>query len=174
MTKNFIRRWVPDAEKLSKTPGLGRLGNRLRDHPHLFHLNRHSVSYAFLVGLFFAYVPAPGQAFMAAAGAVILRANLPIALALVWISNPFTLPFFVLSAYSAGAFVLGAPAIELPNELSWHWVKSLGNLIWPFAVGSFIMGAAAGLLGFMMVQGLWRWGVLRRWGQRRQRLSSKP
>ncbi|HMW49342.1 MAG TPA: DUF2062 domain-containing protein [Cellvibrionaceae bacterium] len=162
MPRKFIKRWLPDADTLRKTPGLKSLGHVL-DDPHLFHLSRRSVAVAFLVGLFFCYIPTPGQAFLAAFGALVLRGNLPIAVALVWVSNPFTLPFFVLSAYGAGAFVLGGGAIELPESITWAWFKTIWQ---PFLLGSVIMGLVAGLAGYGAINLIWRVSVARRWVRR--------
>ncbi len=162
MPRKFIKRWLPDAETLRKTPGLNYLGLVL-DDPHLFHLSRRSVAVAFLVGLFFCYIPTPGQAFLAAFGALVLRGNLPIAVALVWVSNPFTLPFFVLSAYGAGAFVLGGGAIELPASITWDWLKTIWQ---PFLLGSVIMAFIDGSLGYIAVNLIWRIREARRWVRR--------
>ena len=46
MPRKFIKRWLPDADTLRKTPGLKHLGTVL-DDPHLFHLSRRSVAVAF-------------------------------------------------------------------------------------------------------------------------------
>ncbi|HEY6529236.1 MAG TPA: DUF2062 domain-containing protein [Cellvibrionaceae bacterium] len=162
MPRKFIKRWLPNSDTLRKTPGLKSLGHVL-DNPNLFHLNRRSVAVAFLVGLFFCYMPTPGQAFLAAFGALILRGNLPIAVALVWISNPFTLPFFVLTAYSAGAFVLGGGTVTIPAEISLGWAKTIWK---PFLFGSLIMGLVAGFGGYVAINVIWRISVGRRWAQR--------
>ncbi len=168
MPRKFIKRWIPDAETLRNTPGLKSLGHLL-DDPNLFHLNRRSVSVAFLVGLFFCYMPTPGQAFLAAFGAFWLRGNLPIAVALVWVSNPFTLPFFVLTAYGAGALMLGTPALAMPEHITFEWLKTIWPSIWqPFILGSIIMGVLAGGLGYFAVQLGWRLSVARRWTRRQK------
>jgi uncharacterized protein len=164
MPRKFIKRWLPDAQTLRNTPGLKSFGHWLED-PNLFHLNRRSVSIAFLVGLFFCYMPTPGQAFLAAFGAFWLRGNLPIAVALVWISNPFTLPFFVLSAYGAGALMLGSPSIHVPEAITWEWFKGIWQ---PFLLGSFIMGFLAGGGGYLAIQLVWRFSVARRWSRRQR------
>jgi uncharacterized protein len=162
MPRKFIKRWLPDAQTLRKTPGLKSLGSIL-DNPNLFYLTRRSVSVAFFVGLFFCYMPTPGQAFLAAVSAYFLRGNLPIAVALVWISNPFTLPFFVLSAYGAGALVLGGGAIAVPEDISWLWVKTIWQ---PFLLGSLIMGLCTGVAGYFLINIIWRVSVARRWTKR--------
>jgi uncharacterized protein (DUF2062 family) len=79
------------------------------------------------------------------------------------VSNPFTLPFFVLSAYGAGAFVLGGGAIELPASITWDWLKTIWQ---PFLLGSVIMAFIAGSLGYFAVNLIWRISVARRWVRR--------
>jgi uncharacterized protein (DUF2062 family) len=50
------------------------------------------------VGLFCAFIPVPFQMLLAAPSAIIFSANLPVSIALVWITNPITMPpiFFFL------------------------------------------------------------------------------
>jgi len=91
MPKKLLKRFFPSQEFIQKHPSLSFLGPVLQD-PNLFHLNRYSVSMAFLVGMFLAFFPAPGQMVLAGFVAFWLRCNLPIAIALVWITNPITIP----------------------------------------------------------------------------------
>lgn len=162
MPRKFFKRWLPDSTTLRNTPGLKSVAHLL-DNPSLFQLNRRSVAVAFFVGLFFCYMPTPGQALLAALGAFSLRANLPISVALVWVSNPFTLPFFVLSAYGAGAFFLGGGSIQMPAEFNFDWFLTVWK---PFLLGSLIMGTVAGAAGYLLVTIIWRVSVWRRWSTR--------
>ncbi len=93
MARNLLKRFIPTPAAIKSNPALHFLGDLLHD-PNLFHLNRHSVSVAFFWGLFIALLPIPGQMPVAAGAALLLRCNLPITVALVWITNPFTMPFF--------------------------------------------------------------------------------
>src|SRR5690606_41229060 len=56
--------------------------------------------------------------------AVWFNCNLPIAVALVWITNPLTMPFFFYLTYRVGAFLLNRPAIEVNFELSVDWLST--------------------------------------------------
>jgi uncharacterized protein (DUF2062 family) len=56
--------------------------------PKLWHISRTSTAMAFAIGLFGAMIPIPGQVFLAAFLAIRLGANLPLSVALVWVTNP--------------------------------------------------------------------------------------
>ena len=60
MARKLFRRYLPSAAKVKDNPSLHFLVDLLHD-PNLFHLNRHSVSVAFFVGIFIAFIPIPGQ-----------------------------------------------------------------------------------------------------------------
>lgn len=148
--------------------GLGILGKWLHN-PNIWHLNRHSVSKAFVIGLFWMSIPLPSQMIASAIFAVIFRANLPISVALVWISNPLTMgPIFYFN-YLVGAYILGQDATEdLAFELSWHWiVHVLGDLWMPLYLGSAVVGLALGLISYFVLKLVWRFHVIKNWKARK-------
>ena len=173
MPRKLFKRWLPDPKKIRETPGLRFLGTLLHD-PNLFHLNRHSVSVAFFVGLFVCFLPTPGQMALAALGALLFRCNLPIAVALIWISNPLTFPVIFYAAYKVGARVLGRPHGHFTFELSWDWLTSGFVAIWePLLLGCLMFGVFFGAAGYLLIQWFWRWHVADRWKQRRERRQKK-
>ncbi|MCE9969096.1 DUF2062 domain-containing protein, partial [Aeromonas salmonicida] len=89
MPKRIIKRWMPDQKTLKENKRLQLFGNLLLDN-NLWHLNRRSAAGAFGVGLFMAWIPVPCQMLLAAGGAIACRVNLPLAVALVWLTNPIT------------------------------------------------------------------------------------
>lgn len=160
---------MPDPAKIRNAPALQFLGSMLHD-PNLFHLNRHSVSVAFFVGLFVAFLPTLGQIPIAAAGALLFRCNLPISVALVWVSNPLTFPVIYYATYKLGARLLQIQPHPVKVEMSWQWVVSEFSNIWePLVLGSLIASVFFGCLGYIVVQWAWRWHVVQRWQQRRRK-----
>ena len=57
------------------------------------------------VGLFWAFIPMPFQMVPATLCCLMLRANLPIALVCVWITNPITLPPIILLEFAIGRMI---------------------------------------------------------------------
>lgn len=171
MPKKFIKRMMPDHDTIRDHKHLRFLGTLLHD-PNLFHLNRRSASGAFAVGLFMAWVPVPFQMLLGAIGAIVFRVNLPLSVALVWVSNPFTMPPFFYFAYLVGTWILGAPAGAegLAFELTYEWLANELGAIWqPFLLGCLIMGIISSVAGYFTIRGLWRLHLIRHYKERKLR-----
>ena len=91
MPRKTIRRFLPDMSELLNRPSLGWIRSLPQD-PNLLHLNRHSVSLAVFIGIFCAFVPIPIQTLMVIAMCFWQGANLPLAMVIIWMSNPLTIP----------------------------------------------------------------------------------
>ena len=169
MPKKFLRRWIPAPKKHRNPRFLGFL-RPLMDEPNLFHLNRHSVSVAFFVGIFCAFLPCPGQTIIAALLALALRCNMPISVALIWISNPLTIPPLFYLTYELGRWLLNMPPTAFNFQFTWEWFSMQGKaLIAPLVVGSLTTGLISGALGYLFIHQLWRWQVVRSWEHRKRR-----
>lgn len=167
MPKKFIRRLLPDPSLLITKPGFKWLAPLLRD-PDIFHINRHSVSLSFFIGLFCAYLPVPGQMIIAALMAIWLRGNLPIAVALIWVTNPVTIPPMFFLSYKLGAWLLGTPHSGFHIRLEWAWVAEQGSaILLPLILGSLICGVILGGLGYGVIRLIWRWHVINNWEKRK-------
>ena len=120
------------------------------------------------------WVPLPFQTLYAAAVAIIIRANLPISVALVWITNPVTMGPMLYFAYKIGAWTLGVPAGHFHVELSMEWVKNEMILIWkPFVLGLLMVSIGGAILGFFTVRILWRLHIVNYLKQKRKKLLEK-
>lgn len=169
MARKLLRRFLPTPAAIKDTPALRFLGSLLHD-PNLFHLNRHSVSLAFFVGIFVAFLPIPGQMPLAALLALWVRCNLPISVMLVWVSNPITMPAIFFSTYQLGRWLLQSPPVNASLELSWNWLITEFALIWkPLLAGSVLCGLLFGALGYVVMQLFWRWQVTKSWQMRKKR-----
>lgn len=162
---------MPKPREILDSNHLRVFGTLLQD-PNLWHLNRRSASGAFAVGLFIMYLPPLGQMFMAAAAAIKLRVNLPIAVSLVWVSNPITIPPMFYLAYAIGAALLGRQirTFEPAFWLDWHnWL----GVVEPVLLGSLICATFCSVAGYLTIQILWRWSLMRQLRRRRARYAAQ-
>ncbi len=169
MPKNFIKKHFPDPEKIKHHKNLQFLGDRLHT-PNLWHLNRRSVALAFAVGLFVAWIPTPGQMIIAAIVALFVGANLPISVALVWVTNPVTMPPMFYFAYRLGLFTLGEETPDSMMEFNVDSIlSSMGEIGGPFLLGCLILGVASAFIGYFGIRLIWRWMMISRWKKRKLR-----
>ncbi|MGY3915075.1 DUF2062 domain-containing protein [Aeromonas australiensis] len=167
MPKRLIQRWMPDQQTLKEHKHLRLFGKLLLD-ANLWHLNRRSAAGAFAVGLFMAWIPVPFQMVLAAGGAILCRVNLPLSVALVWISNPLTMPALFYGAYLLGCMLLGHTSEQIDIEFSWHWLASVFETIAPpLLLGSLVMAMLSSLLGYAMIRSVWRLSTVRQWQKRK-------
>ncbi|MES9869926.1 MAG: DUF2062 domain-containing protein [Sedimenticola sp.] len=169
MPKHIIRKYAPDHETIRSHKHMQVFGKLLHD-PNLWHMNRRSVSGAFAVGLFWSFIPMPFQMVAAAATAIPARVNLPISVALVWISNPLTMPPMFYFNYLVGALFVGNGAEAADFEMTLEWFsQSMGQIWQPLYLGSLICGIIAALLGYAVMRGLWRLHIVSHLKRRRER-----
>ena len=168
MARKIIKRYMPDVHKIRAHKHVRMFGKLLHE-PNLWHLNRHSVSGSFAVGLFWAFAPIPFQMIPSAATAIWLRVNLPISVALVWITNPFTMaPVFYFN-YKLGSWLLRQPAQDVSFEFTLDWATQQLGAIWqPFFLGSFVVAGLASAAGYWAMRGFWRLQTVRQWERRKR------
>ncbi len=175
MPKKLFKRIAPNSAKIKTIPSLRFLGPLLND-PNLFHLNRYSVSMAFLVGVFLAFIPVPGQMAIAAIVALWVRCNLPIAVALVWITNPITIAPIFFATYKLGIWLLNEPITHHAAKLmSWETLHSVKlSKIWkPLIIGSLSAGSFCSLLSYFIIRYTWRFYVIFQWQHRKEKRLRK-
>ena len=166
MPRGFLRKITPRHETLRSNWALKPFSRFFVD-PRLWSLQRRTVAPAFGAGLAICFVPLPIHIPLAALVAIFCRINIPtIMLALVAV-NPFTLvPAYVL-AYKIGVIVTGAPERQFAFSMSWDWVQNgLGPMWKPFLVGCGVTGTLMGLMGYALLDVLWRYNVRKRYRER--------
>jgi uncharacterized protein (DUF2062 family) len=169
--RKLLRRWLPPPHELRERPALRWLGPLL-EKPWLWKSDRRGVSIGLACGLFFGFLLPIGQSLAAGALAVLLRANLPVAVAATFVSNPFTTPPIVAGAYLVGAYALGAPA-GAPAEAGLGLIERASALGAPLAAGLVIFAIASSAAGFLAVQAAWRLAPILRLARRRRAASSR-
>ncbi len=173
MPRRFIKRYLPNEATIKAHPSLRRLGNALHN-PNLWHLNRNSVSLAFLVGIFCAFLPVPMQMLIAAALAIMIHSHLAISVGLVWITNPLTIPPIFYFTYQLGSWMLGGPAHNIEFTLTLEWITGeLSQIWWPLLCGSLVSGLFFSVLSYFIVRWMWAWHVGKSWRLRKRARQKK-
>ena len=168
MPKSRMKRYLPTPAQLRESKALRPIAHLLHKED-IWHMNRRSVSGAFFVGLFSAFLPLPSQMVIAAFLAIAARVNLPISVALVWITNPITIGPMFYFAYRLGAWLLDMQMETASVDLSLGWLwDNFGTIGWPLLFGSVVCGWVAGISGFVLTRLIWRFAVIRRWRERRR------
>ncbi len=168
MPRRFLNKLFPD-HIIRKDKSFGIFGEFIHDK-NLWHMNKRSVAGACAIGLFTAFIPIPSQMLLAAGLAIIFRYNLPISVALVWVTNPITMPPLFFIAYKLGSWLTNVHLGPFEFELSLNWLFTELRDRWrPFLAGCLFMGTLSGLVGYITVRIIWRIYVVSFWKKRNLR-----
>lgn len=178
----FFKRLLPDPERLGNTWGLRWLGPALK-HPRLWHVSRRGIAVGLALGIFFGLLIPVAQIPFSATFAVLLRANVPTAVASTLVTNPVTFGPIYYLAYRVGAAILGedlepppaadstAPAEAGSASLAEVWDKITG-VGKPLVLGLAIFAVIGGLGAYLLVSWIWRLRIWWAWRQRSRRRRS--
>lgn len=175
-----MRLRTPTAEQI-RDSRLGRLfGPRLRD-PKLWLRRRRGMALGAALGVFFGFLIPLGQFLLSGAAAILLRANVPMAMASTLISNPLTFGPIYVAAYHVGSWLLGsmpsehgaADALALSQtttDPSWlDWLSGVGQ---PLILGLVVFAVAGAALTYWGMRWFWALNVLRRRRRRQLHLAA--
>ena len=166
MPRLFFRKITPRRETLRNHWALKPF-NRFFGDPRLWSLQRRTVTPAFGAGLAICFVPLPIHIPLAALTAIFCRIHIPTIMVTLLLVNPFTVVPAYLLAYKVGVIVTDAPPLAFQFEMSWDWLqKGLGPIWKPFLVGCAVTGALFGLVGYALLDVLWRYNVRKRYRER--------
>ncbi|NQY42220.1 MAG: DUF2062 domain-containing protein [Legionellales bacterium] len=167
MPKHLIKKYIPSNDNLRTNKHLQIFGNKLLKN-QIWNLNINTTSRAFAVGVFCAFLPIPFQMVVAAALAIITNANLPISVALVWLTNPITIPPVFYFCYRVGVILTGSTIQTTSISLSIEWLSSqLGKIMLPLIVGSLFCGIISAIFSYYFIKTAWKIQTGRKWRNRR-------
>ncbi len=171
MPKKIIQKYLPHPDKLKDHNHLKIFGSLLLKN-QIWNLNRYTTPRAFAIGIFCAFLPMPFQMVAAAAIAIPFHANLPLSVALVWLTNPITIPPIFYFCYRVGVWIMQVNPKALSIELSFDWLSSQLGQIWqPLLLGSLICGIFFSTISYYTVKLLWRISAARKWKSRNRNLA---
>ncbi len=148
-------------KKKQKNGKLDAFLNRYHIPREYFSVNRKSVTRAVLIGLFVAMIPMPMQMVAVMFFIPFMRFNVPIGLAMVWITNPFTMPPLYYVEYITGNFLLMRNGLS-NIEMSVEWFQNnLDDIFIPLYVGAFFYAFLLAVLGYFIINWCWIHSVKR-------------
>ena len=163
MPRELIKKFLPEARELRRQKLFQFFEQWLGDSA-LWQLSRTSVATGVAIGLFCAYLPIPMETLAAMMLAILLRGNILVAAALVWVSNPLTWPFMFGTAYLLGAKLSAAFGLF---ELEFFQSFPIARRYMDLWIGCLIIGPLLSVTGFFATHWLWRLHVVTRWKQRK-------
>ena len=190
--KKRLKAWLPSPDTVRNNRWLRWLGPTLH-HPRLWHFSRKGIAMGLALGIFFGLLVPVAQMPLSAAAAVILRANLPMAVASTLVTNPVTFGPVYYGAYRVGKAVLGEPplteaqasallerAVKTQQAEGWKdrldgALRRLTTVGKPLVVGLAIVATLSGLAVYFIISAIWtlrvRWSRSRRLKDRVTRLK---
>jgi uncharacterized protein len=121
-------------------------------------INRKMVTRGLFIGVFIGLIPMPFQMVVVVGMMFFLKFNVPIALSMVWLSNPLTMPFMYYVEYITGSYILGME--HEPVELSLAWFENhFSSIFLPLYVGTLFYAVTLAPLVYFIVDRLWIYSV---------------
>ena len=118
-------------------------------------VNRRMITRGVAVGLFWGFIPMPMQMLAVMATTPFLRFNVPIAISMVWLSNPFTMPPMYYMEYLTGNLILGQEGIA-DIELTMEWFSAnIGDIFIPLYVGTAFYSVIVTGVIYLLLNWLW-------------------
>ena len=145
-------------KKTSKSEKFKALLKKYKVPPEYLSTNRKMVARAVFLGIFIAFIPMPMQMLLVLAFIPFFKFNVPIALAMCWLSNPFTMPPMYYIEYLTGSYLTGSEIESVQMTVTWFG-DNIGDIFIPLYIGAFFFSAIAASLGFWAVNHFWRGSV---------------
>jgi len=118
-------------------------------------VNKKMISRGVFIGLFIAFIPMPMQMLAVIAFAPVGKFNIPVAIAMCWLSNPVTMPFIYYMEYLTGSFILGMDVLSVQLTLEW-FNQNLKNIMIQLYFGAFIYSLISSLLAYYIINTHWK------------------
>ncbi len=170
----FMSKHAPSRDEVLESRWLRPFGKRIRISD-LWRFTRRSVPRGVAIGLFVGiFLMVPGlQIVGAALASAPFRANIPIAAAMTFLSNPATTPFFLVAAINVGnrlgfhADLATYHALKSSGAGAGRWLEWLLSDAAPALVcGLALIAAVLAFAGYWLSLVGWRWWIAHKWTQR--------
>ena len=136
-----LKKYIPSRESVENHKMLSFISHHFRGRDYLWEFNQSTVTKATWIGVFWAVMPMPLQMLPAVVFAILFRANILVAIAWVWVSNPFTMLPILYASYYLGCHALGIEFSANAVSANIHHIASNWHLILlPLVLGAVILG----------------------------------
>ena len=179
---DLIRRNMPTREQLEKNRFVRPFAHRVL-RSELWRFTRRSVPRGVALGLLVGIIVPFAQIVFAALLSATVRANVPVAALMTFVTNPATTPAIWIAAYWVGHWLLRADAATMVAPVSTaieqtdlqrflEWLTQAG---YETAFGLVVIAVVSAALSYVLSGWIWRAMVARKWSRRlrnrrRQRL----
>ena len=177
--QELIRKNTPTREEMAENKYLAPIAHRFLS-PELWRFTRRSVPRGVALGLFAAFIIPIGQIFLSAFLALPMRANVPLAALVTFVTNPFTLPFWLVIANRIGEFALRwdatAPAIataKVSGSGTWAFLVDAYQVAGATVVGYLVLSAVTPVVGWLVSGWVWRAVVSRKRARRLKAMEAR-
>ncbi len=124
-------------------------------------INRKAIAKGVAIGLFWGFIPMPMQMLAVVSMTPFVKFNVPIAISMVWLSNPITMPFMYYMEYQTGNFLLGSEGLK-NIELTLEWFSNnWDEILIPLYVGTIPYSVFVSALLYFLINKLWILSVQR-------------
>ena len=122
-------------------------------------VNRRMITRGVAIGIFWGFIPMPMQMLAVMATTPFIRFNVPIAISMVWLSNPFTMPPMYYMEYLTGNFLLGREGLD-DIELTMQWfTENFDAILVPLYTGTAFYSIVVSSVVYVLLNRLWVWSV---------------
>jgi len=160
-------------KKTSNHPKLKEFLKKYKIPREYFSTSRKMIARGVWLGLFIAFIPMPMQMAAVLLFVPFFRFNVPVALAMCWLSNPITMPFMYYMEYLTGSYLLGIE--PEPVELTLEWfTDNIDDIFIPLYFGTAIYSIFGSTAAYLLVNFLWKDSVYKeKEGKKEARDKSK-
>ena len=164
-----LKKWMrplPRRSNIHRYPVLKWFAKTAYDRSYLWSFKGNAMVQALFWGIWIAMLPIVGiQMIVVFLLALIVRANLPLIVALQWISNPFTMAPIYFADYEIGLLILKLFGVEygrnklLTAEFDWSSIEfadlwELVDTLPPMMVGGSVVGISLGVLAVFLYKAI--------------------
>jgi uncharacterized protein (DUF2062 family) len=170
---NWIAKNAPKREELAESRWLKPFGSRVM-HSEFWRFTRRSVPRGVAVGMWvgiFALIPGV-QIIGSALVSIPFRANIPVAAAMTFLTNPFTTPFLLGASWFVGSSLGlgGLKGVPGRHASIAEWVTWLfSDAAIATVTGLFIIATVTAVISYFASMLIWRWWTGRKWRRRASR-----